>query len=403
MDVFLTDGNQRSTLAATRALGAAGYRVVVGEATSQSMAGVSRYCAKSVRYPSPIEEPTRFVEWIQQEVVAKGVPVMATTDVTMQRLCTLLAGTRSGRAFPSPAAWAIAYDKRKTYLIARRFLACPETWMVNDGDRIEDIADMVRFPVAIKPRYSRYLDGVGCRIGNVAYATNKDELICRYRTMEAQTPSPVVQEKIGGAGEGLFVLFWHGDLIASFAHRRLREKPASGGQSVLSESVPTDPEMLASACELLNSIGWNGVAMLEFKRDRRDGKPKLIEINGRLWGSLQLAIDAGVNFPVMLLRLARGEHVSPTMTYRVGIRNRWLVGDTKRLISVLRDPTVSSSRRQELKEFFHQRSATRNEDLKLRDLRPLFWDLSRTFASSSRLLLHQNDLSHSSSHQLMAK
>jgi predicted ATP-grasp superfamily ATP-dependent carboligase len=403
MDVFLTDGNQRSTLAATRALGAAGYKVAVGESTHQSMAGVSRFCAKSFRYPSPTEQPARFVEWIQQEVTAKGVPVMATTDVAMQRLCIPLVGTDSGCMMPSPAAWAIAYDKRKTHLIARRFLPCPKTWMVNDSDRIENIADSVRFPAAIKPRYSRYLDGIGCRIGNVTYAASRDELIWRYREMQAHTPSPIVQEKIDGPGEGLFVLLWHGELIASFAHRRLREKPASGGQSVLSESVPTDPKLLVHACELLNSIGWHGVAMLEFKRDKRDGKPKLIEINGRLWGSLQLAIDAGVDFPVMLLRLARGEHVAPTVNYRVGIRNRWFVGDVKRLISVLRDPAVSSTRRSELKEFFHRRSATRNEDLKLGDLRPFFWDLSSTFKHSSRSLLHHTGLSHSSSHQILAK
>ena len=33
--------------------------------------------------------------------------------------------------------------------------------------------------------------------------------------------------------------------------------------------------------------------MIEFKWDAEDNRPKLIEVNGRFWGSLNLAIRAG--------------------------------------------------------------------------------------------------------------
>ena len=82
---------------------------------------------------------------------------------------------------------------------------------------------------------------------------------------------------------------------AVFAHRRLREKPPSGGVSVYRESVAPDPSLVARAAALLAGLGWRGVAMVEMKTDARTGTPYLMEVNGRFWGSLQLAVDAGVD------------------------------------------------------------------------------------------------------------
>ena len=72
-------------------------------------------------------------------------------------------------------------------------------------------------------------------------------------------------------------------------------------------------------------MGWFGVAMVEFKLDPRDGLPKLMEINPRFWGSLPLAIEAGVNFPLLLYRMACGETFKPVENYRIGRRCRWLL------------------------------------------------------------------------------
>ena len=84
--------------------------------------------------------------------------------------------------------------------------------------------------------------------------------------------------------------------VAFFAHKRLRERPPWGGVSVLSESAEPDPRLKALARQLLDDACWHGVAMVEFKV-APDGTPYLMEINTRFWGSLQLAIDAGVDFP----------------------------------------------------------------------------------------------------------
>ncbi|MBK6674411.1 MAG: ATP-grasp domain-containing protein [Proteobacteria bacterium] len=95
-----------------------------------------------------------------------------------------------------------------------------------------------------------------------------------------------------------------------------------------------EPLALEQAATLLRALRWRGVAMVEFKRDLRDGSLRLMEINGRFWGSLQLAIDAGVDFPRLLADLARG--VRPAVApYRLGVQMRWLWGDVDSLIAMV--------------------------------------------------------------------
>ena len=115
-----------------------------------------------------------------------------------------------------------------------------------------------------------------------------------------------------------------GRVKASFVHRRLREYPVLGGASTLRESVRHD-EIRDMALTLVKALDWYGVAMVEFKVDPRDGIPKLMEINPRFWGSLSLAVEAGVNFPYLLLRMSRGEDFTPVEQYQVGKKCRWLL------------------------------------------------------------------------------
>ena len=176
---------------------------------------------------------------------------------------------------------------------------------------------------------------------------------CFARILTGLPPAayPVLlQERIEGPGRGLFACFDRGQPVAFFAHRRLREKPPSGGVSVLCESTTLDPIAVDYGTRLLSRLGWHGVAMVEFKQDNRDGSLRLMEINARFWGSLQLAIDAGVNFPCILADIAAGKPPTGPMQYRVGVRTRWLAGDCRRTdhaanaIEALARPAAVASR-----------------------------------------------------------
>ncbi len=98
----------------------------------------------------------------------------------------------------------------------------------------------------------------------------------------------------------------------------------TGGASTLRESVRRD-DVRDMGLSLLKALNWFGVAMVEFKLDPRDGIPKLMEVNPRFWGSLSLAIEAGVNFPYLLYLMSRGEKFKPVEHYEIGKRCRWLL------------------------------------------------------------------------------
>jgi len=163
----------------------------------------------------------------------------------------------------------------------------------------------------------------------VQYVYSRTDLAQLYKDTAylASYPS-LIQERIVGPGMGVFVLCDRGQLVATFAHRRVREKPPSGGQSVLCESVALDPRLTNEAKRLLEPLGWHGVAMLEYKQDCRTARTVLMEVNGRFWGSLQLAVDAGVDFPYLCCQLAMGYPLSLPPAYRIGVKSRWLLSAT---------------------------------------------------------------------------
>src|SRR5258708_15412195 len=83
---------------------------------------------------------------------------------------------------------------------------------------------------------------------------------------------------------------------------------------------------------MLGALGWHGVAMMEYKEDRRPGELVLMEVNGRFWGSLELAVEAGVDFPFLTFQLAQGIRPAAPPAYSVGVKNRWLLGDVDHLM-----------------------------------------------------------------------
>jgi predicted ATP-grasp superfamily ATP-dependent carboligase len=117
--------------------------------------------------------------------------------------------------------------------------------------------------------------------------------------------------------------------------------------------------------------------MIEYKLDERTGTPHLMEINGRFWGSLQLAVDAGVDFPSLLAAHALGLDPKPVTTYRTGVRSRWWWGDVDHLLARLRRspedlalPPSSPGRWRALADFLTVRRGDQNEILRRDDPRP---------------------------------
>ena len=124
-------------------------------------------------------------------------------------------------------------------------------------------------------------------------------------------------------GVGLLLNF-KSETRASFVYKRLRSHPVSGGPSTLRESVKRE-DVREIAESLMKSLQWTGIAHVEFKIDPRDAKPKLLEVNPRFWGSLQLAIESGMDFPFLLYKMAIDGDIDSVKDYTLGVKCRWLI------------------------------------------------------------------------------
>ena len=323
-DVFLTDAHWRKSLAAVRALGVNGIRVTVGESTRLATAAFSRYCHRMIVYPSPLFNPPDFVNFLCRELTRHSYQMLLPMEDETTFLISKYHSEFSRRTYlPIPSFEKLQFASRKDKILKLaedKGIPIPKTWYIDHITQLNDLKDSLPYPVVIKPRKSAGAVGV-------SYPKNSNELIKQYLTIHQRFPYPLIQELIPSRGNGYgasFLMGENGEVKASFVHKRLREYPVTGGASTLRESVRHD-DVRDMAHTLLKTLDWFGVAMVEFKMDPRDGIPKLMEINPRFWGSLSLAVAAGVNFPYLLLKMSRGENFKPVEHYQIGIKCRWLL------------------------------------------------------------------------------
>jgi len=397
MKAFVTDGDERPALAITRSLGRRGVSVLVGDERPVSLASSSRYCVRHVTYPSPYRCPGAFdrflLDFLERERIDVVVPV---TDVTTHSVARNRAALphHCSAAAPSVDVFDFVTDKWSLLQHADRCgIPIPRTHFVDGAAEVKPLLARIEYPAVIKPARSRVRTDLDWVPTSVHYAHSEADLLRLYTEVPYLAAYPsLIQERIVGPGLGIFVLCDHGRLRAMFAHRRLREKPPSGGASVLCESLAVDPRFRDQAICLLGSLGWHGVAMMEYKLDRRTGNPVLMEVNGRFWGSLQLSVDAGVDFPYLSYQLALGQPLDLPSAYAVGVRSRWLLGDLDHLLLRLfhsdRDLTdLAPSKLRSLIEFLTcAGTGVRHDVFRGDDPRPMFhelWRYAKTLAGSA--------------------
>jgi len=343
--VIVTDGEQRAALAVVRTLGAAGYRCIVTSSSSGSITAGSRFVTRTVPVPKALERPAEFADAIVALVAAERAAVVL--PIAEQSLLALLpVRDRLSPAivpFPDLGAFSALTDKERLLEEASKLgIAIPAQEIVRDVEALTSIdLSGLHYPIVVKP--ARSVSGrAGARAKFcVSYASDAQELQRKVRALPPAAFPLLLQQRVIGPGIGIFLLLWDGKLKAQFAHERLTEKPPSGGESVYRQSVSIDEALRDQSRALLERFGWRGVAMVEYKRDSATGQPYLMEVNGRFWGSLQLAIDSGVDFPRILVACALGESGQQPPLYRVGVRSRWWWGQIDHLLGrVRRSPTA---------------------------------------------------------------
>ena len=346
MKVIVTDAALRTALYVIRSLGRNNVEVTATEYGMGALANpgfASRYVSRRAQVPSVIYDEDRYVEELLK--LCRGHDVLLPVS-----MYSIKAVSKHLDKFTKLVKVPIAdYDKlikvNSTDSAIKAAMACgvpvPKTWFIDDLKQLDDFSKEFEYPLFIKVKDEMELSP-GQR-HTAAYS--REDFIRKYYSLHSFQPFPLVQEFIRGDGAGFFTLFDRDSRpMAVFGHRRIREYPLNGGPSTCCESY-YNAEMFEYGARLLKNLNWYGLAMVEFKIDRRDGKPKFMEINPRVWGSMPLAVESGVDFPYLWLKTALGEEYAPITDFRRGVKVRFFFND-------LRAAAASLFKRRHFRRYF---------------------------------------------------
>lgn len=336
MKVLVTDSHTRTALYVIRSIGRRG--IDVSAHVERRFDNLMSFGCKSRYVKEKVVTSThpRFEEEYIQELsqIAKNYDVIIPIKTE-----TIMAVAKNIHLFKEVNCFTPDYElikfvqnKSNIYNHADKMgIPIPITYCPQSLEDIEKISKKIRYPVYIKL----------CEEGDFSpkerykIANDAQQLIKFYSEMHIRFPFPIIQEKINGVVMGLFALFDKDSKpITYFSHRRVRQYPFKGGPSSCCESYK-DPQVISLGLNLLSSLKWQGLAMVEFLKDERDGVPKLMEINPRFWGSTPLAINAGVDFPYLLFQASVGRSIKQKVKFQEGVKIRFLVNDLMALVDYM--------------------------------------------------------------------
>jgi protein-tyrosine-phosphatase/predicted ATP-grasp superfamily ATP-dependent carboligase len=336
--VLVLDADMVPALTISRSLSHRHCIVDVASDTLRPLISYSNSVNAVFQYPDPLAEPDLFVAWLLEHVANTRydlvIPVTERSLVVLSERRAQLSHVRI--AMPATASLEVALDKAKTLTLAATLgVPGPHSITVAALDELVDLEQTLKFPLVLKPARSIGSATSGATQLQVSYAFDMTELVsgCAH----ALRFGPVLlQEFFPGIGVGVELIAQQGKVHYAFQHQRLHEVPLTGGGSSLRKSEPVMQTLMEASERLIAALDWTGVAMVEFKLDPQTQEFCLMEINGRFWGSLPLAVAAGADFPSMLLDLELNGEITPSRPYRNDIYCRLLSRDIHWYEAVMR-------------------------------------------------------------------
>jgi predicted ATP-grasp superfamily ATP-dependent carboligase len=295
-------------VAILRDLGRGGYNTIAIGRSKTSIGFASRFCHHALVRESTEEGLIRQLQSVSERFPSAALISISETDnLLINRHRDRLSSALHILA-PTKEMLDQVIDKYQCLTQAKKLgIRVPETFLPNTLQEIEERCHDLSYPCVIKwadpNEVAQDLEKAGLKLHKYEYAKNAPDLVDKLRPYAAINRFPLVQEYCPGKGIGQMFLAHQGEVVLEFQHQRIHEWPPEGGVSTLCQSVPLE---LHQACRklsaaLLKALQWDGVAMVEYRYDDTTDSYYFMEINGRFWGSLPLAIAAGVPFAAALV------------------------------------------------------------------------------------------------------
>ncbi len=320
--VLVCQAESLGGLGAIRSLGRAGYQVHACSADADALGLHSRYAAATAVHPHYSDR--QFIDWLRSYVAAHDIRAIIPSE---GMLLALRPAYREfahllpyGQREETVYAGMSKADVYKALMDAGAGQHMPPSILWESPHPLPAVAELeaLGVPLFLKVDASHSLTG---EAGKVHKAVSAEDARSRLEELQRRYGKVLIQGFVPGRGVGVFFLWWKGRLWGEFMHRRLHEVPHQGGFSSFRESCSI-PEIRDDALAKLRRLNWEGIAMMEYRRDDRTGEFYFMEMNGRFWGSLHLALFAGVDFPALLVDAFFDRISEPAPSYRQGLRCR---------------------------------------------------------------------------------
>jgi len=382
--VLILGAEPRAVVPIARSLHRRGIPVDVAGLSPAEPRLSSRAIRSFIRLPSHERPPHEFIAALTALIRAKQYDMLIPWGDTALALIAQHYGHLSTLLHvgcPPPHIVHLVLDKMPTLEAAQRCgIAIPATHFVSDMAELEALQSKLRFPMIAKPRDKKQ---IGAHAFKIQYFQTYQELRKAFELDARFGSRNLLQDYCLGDGLLVGMLIHDGEPVAMFQHRRVTELPYSGGVAVLTVSEQLDPVLAEHSLALLRDLEWEGIACVEFRYNRADKTAILMEVNGRYWAALAMAIHAGIDFPLYEWQLAHGEKPRVPSSYPIGLRARWTRGDLLRLHGLFGvSADAFPPRPAILKEAAHMvadwLSPTRDALWSLTDPLPAISELSRT-------------------------
>lgn len=227
-------------------------------------------------------------------------------------------------SLPSKEVQHLFLDKKSFYKLAmERGFPLPRTWFTEDDHDIDQIAGDISFPCLIKPFQpnAAWRETFDTRLFLADSASMLKQL---YELIYPVHKDLIIQEYMPGDDSqvmwGVTYLDARHEPLAVWTGRKLRMYPRGFGTATLAESL-REPWIAENVVKILGGIGHRGYGVIEFKRDRRDGKLKITEATGgRTWFPHSLVTRSGINLPYIWYRDVLGLPVEKQTEFEEGIK-----------------------------------------------------------------------------------
>lgn len=336
MTALITCGHTRAGLAATRALGRAGVAVAVAAPVRPALAMWSRFATSTLLVPDAGGEAQRFAEAVGDEAAGRHCElVLPSTDDALWALSRWrdLLPPAAGRALPPHDAVTRVLDRTALYDRARALgIATIDAMRIDVAEAVEPALLRIdaegALPLLVRPLvpWVEREDGTRRVAESIPVESIAELRRLLYAREDLVSGGCLLEPRPRGRWLAYGAVCDQGKVLGEVFQERLRERGDLSGVSSLARTLPEDEQVRALATTILASLSWQGPVLVEMHEDAQ-GTLRLHNVIGRLWGSVQLAINAGFDVPVLCEGLVRGAIPTVVRTAEPGHLWRWIVGD----------------------------------------------------------------------------